>query len=316
MNTYIDSRLINISSDTADIVVNGELLSSCIFNFTGMLKNEEDILYTQISIMNAQIPVSYYIINEYNNVLKYRIGGSSILTVNFEYGNYNANSFIAEFKDKMASSFNLTLNKITGKYTITNTTNFTLVSDGSTAFRVLGFNPSQDYTSTFSALTAPYPCNFAGITRIKIISNELSTYAMDSVSGNFSNNLQTISVNSGSYGILLYENTHNFKAILRNKVLDSFDIALLDDNENLIDFNNIPWHMTLQLDITRKVPESNRILNIQPPEIPPIEEQPTQEEPAQEQLTQEQEEQYIEPIQESTGDSDLDFLLYQNNIYQ
>lgn len=313
MNTYTDSRLINISSDSADIVVNGELLSSCIFYFTGMLKNEEDILYTQISIMNAQIPISYYIINEYNSALRYQIGDGDILTVNFEYGNYNANTFINEFKAKVGNTFNLTLNKINGKYTITNDADFTIFSEGSTVFRVLGFDTSQDYSSSSNTLNAPYPCNFAGITRIKIVSNELSTYAMDSVSGNFSNNLQTISVNSGSYGILLYENTHNFKAILRNKVLDFFDIALLDDNENFIDFNNIPWHMTLQLDIIRKIPETNKSLNIQPPELPVANEQEIEENKAE---FVDEPQINIEPLQETTGDSDLDFLLYQNGIYQ
>lgn len=339
MNTYIDSRLINISSDSADEIQNGSSLSSCIFYFQGMLKNEEDIVYSQISIMNAQIPMSYYIINEYNNILKYKIGNGSIQTAYFEYGNYNATTFITEFKAKLGGSFNITLNKLNGKYSITNNNNFTILSSGSTVLKVIGFDANTNYTSTSSTLNAPYPCNFAGITRIKITSDVLQTYSMDSITGGFSNNLQTLSVNSGSYGILLFENTQRFRATLRNKWVDYFDINFLDDNDNYIDFNNIDWHMTLQLDIIRKVPETNTYSNMfNPQQIPTDEEYVDEEQPqGDEQQVEEQTNEYApteqpvtgeiqpyqeeeqmndEPLKESTGDTDLDFLLYTNNIYQ
>lgn len=306
-STYVDSRLINISSGNADSLMNGTLLSSCVFEFQGLLKNEQDILYTQISLLNAQIPISYYIINEYNNTLVYKIG-TVTTTINFDLGNYNANTFATHFKIKMPT-FTMTLNRINGKLSIINTSNFTILST-STISKLLGFDPLIDYSSVALLLTAPYPCNFAGITRIKIISNELSTYAMDSVTGNFSNLFTSISVNSGSYGILLYENNHNFKALLRNKSIDYFDIGFLDDDENYIDFNNINWHMTLQIDIVRKLQNTDTQLQLQPLDINydiPQEEQP------QDELPQE-EEQNIEP--ESTGDDDLDLLMYQNGIYQ
>ena len=60
MTTYIDSRQINLSSDTADQYLNGSFLSNVVFNMNGMLKNEDDIVMTQISVNSAQIPISYY----------------------------------------------------------------------------------------------------------------------------------------------------------------------------------------------------------------------------------------------------------------
>lgn len=314
MNTYTDSRLINISSGSADDLTNGTLLSSVLFRFPGLLKDELDILYTQISLLNAQIPISYYIINEYNNKLSYQIENDGIQTAYFEFGNYNANSFITEFKAKVGTHFNLTLNRNNGKFTITNNKGFEFYYQDSTIFKIMGLDIGVDVLAPLHTYIAPYPCNFAGITRIKIISNELSTYAMDSVTGSFSNLFTSISVNSGSYGILLYENNHNFKAMLRNKNIDYFDIGFLDDDENYIDFNNINWHMTLQIDIIRRLRDTDTQLQLQPQEINydvPQEEQPQEQQP---------DEQYVEPdtqpLQDSTGDTDLDFLLYQNGIYQ
>ena len=78
------------------------------------------------------------------------------------------------------------------------------------------------------------------------------------------------------------------------------------------------WHMTLQLDIVRKVQYNDKVLQIQQPTITDIQPEQTDEQP-QEQTTNEQDtqqEQHIEPLRETTGDTDLDLLLYNNNIYQ
>ena len=132
---------------------------------------------------------------------------------------------------------------------------------------------------------------------------------MDSYTGGFSNNLAILPINKASYGILLYENNSGYKPILRTKILNGFDIQFLDDEGNLLDFNNVDWHVTLQLDITKKLnildktfphlmnaidsgindPSGNLAENNPNLDVPP---------------------------NESTGDTDLDFLMYQNHIYQ
>jgi hypothetical protein len=313
MNTFTDSRLITISADSADQINNGTLLSSCVFNFPGLLKDETDILYTQISVQNAQIPISYYVVNIYNNVLKYSSNNGPIQTAIFSVGNYNANTFITEFQSKIPH-FSVVFNRINGKFTINSNHDFQLLYSGSTCFKILGLDINADYSSTSKSLSCPYPCQFQGITRIKIVSSTLSTYSLDAVSGGYTNTLACISVNSGAYGILLYQNTSQFKPLLRDKILDGFDIELLDDDENRINFNNVSWHITLQLDIIRK-------LNIVDKTFPPIvatipdtsEDTPQTEEAKQgEEINKN-----IEDIPlPSTGDDDLDFLMYQNGIYQ
>lgn len=301
MATFIDSRLINLSSQSADLYNNGTSLSDVVFSFVGLLQNEENILYSQISVMNAQIPISYYIINEYNNTLNYSVNNINY-TVSFALGNYNANSFITEFLSKM-NGFNCSLNRITGKLTFTYYKSFKFLSS-STCFKVLGFLPYNDYISVNNSLTGTSPCNFFGMTRLRIASTELLTYTMDSFIGNYSDTLQTINVNSGSFGILLYDNTQKFKAILRNKVINYFDIKLYDDDNNLVDFNGVHWNITLQLDITRQL--NSFIGNIS--DIP----QPVQ----QTQDNQDNQDNQAVDLPISTGDNDLDLLLYENNIYQ
>lgn len=307
---FNDSRLISISSETADAVDNGTYLSSCSFNFPNMLQDEDDILYTTISVQSAQIPISYYIVNEYNNRLSYQIGTSAVTSITFSEGNYNATSFIDEWKLRLPS-ITLTLNKTTGKFLFTRSGSFKFFSSDSSCFKLLGLNPDDDYylMSPPYTLASPFPCQFQGITRVTVASNALTTYAMDSREGNYSNAIATIPVNSGSYGILLYQNTIGFKPLLREKALSLFDIQLLDDSNNLINFNNVHWNITLQMDITRKLIIVDKTFPIPTTEIPADNSVDVLEED----VPEEDVPQGV-PLKDSSGDDDLDFLLFKSGI--
>jgi hypothetical protein len=90
MTTYTDSRLINIDSDNADIYNNSNLRSDMVYFFKGLLTEDDDRLYSQISIQSAQFPVSFYVVNYSNNTLRYQYHNDPITTISFDVGNYNA----------------------------------------------------------------------------------------------------------------------------------------------------------------------------------------------------------------------------------
>jgi hypothetical protein len=120
-----------------------------------------------------------------------------------------------------------------------------------------------------------------------------------------------IPVDQPSFGLIVYENKSNSKYTLRTETLDEIDIIILDQNNNLINFNNINWQLTILLEITREVEqqsttemadilkEQNKILGDL------INQQQQANQPA---IEQPQSEQPINPI---TTD-DLDFFLYSN----
>ena len=61
-----DSCLINLSSSSAT-KLNSTMNSNLLFKCIGMVKPDKNILYNTISVLNAQIPISYYLINSTNN---------------------------------------------------------------------------------------------------------------------------------------------------------------------------------------------------------------------------------------------------------
>ena len=124
------SNQINLSSNSATIK-NNSYNSVMIFNLP-VMKKEKNILYNQVSLINAQIPVSYYTINENNNL--FVLSSASYTLTN---GNYNATSFKTMFLNLLGSSFSMTLDISTGKYTLSCTSSFTILST-TTCYKILG----------------------------------------------------------------------------------------------------------------------------------------------------------------------------------
>ena len=73
---FSDNQLITLSSRDA-VKNNGTYLSDVVFNFKGILKDENNIVRCFVRVLNAQIPVSFYTIDATNNVLAYKITSST-----------------------------------------------------------------------------------------------------------------------------------------------------------------------------------------------------------------------------------------------
>ena len=237
--TIIISNQINLSSNTASIK-NNSYNSVMIFNLP-VMKKEKNILYNHVSLIHAQIPVSYYTINETNNLFVLSIGSYTLTN-----GNYNATSFKTMFLALLGSSFTMSLDVSTGKYTLSNTSTFTILSS-TTCYKILGLVKNTSYTATTS-LTFPYPCNFLGVNRLKIKSAAFKTNNLDSNNNGHSDLLATIPVDCSQYGLITYNNLVNFKNTINNTDINMIDITITDEMDNIINFNGIDIYLTIQID--------------------------------------------------------------------
>lgn len=299
-----DCKLININSANAFIKDNGTYNSDVIFKFPGLIKPEQNIINVEFQIVDAQIPISFYNLNYTNNTLNYQITSVNY-SITISPGNYNFNSLATQLTSKFLANghtFTITINKQTGIITLAMvSSNF--IIQVSSMFSVLGLINSNHNSSSFS-LTADYPLNLLGITKIKIQSTNLNTYNYDSSNYGYSNNIGLIPVDQPSFALIVYENKSNSKFHLREKRVDEIDIQLVDQNNNLINFNNVDWNMTILIVITREIEtlsqiqmedilkQQNKLLMDlkQSQEVPEPQEQPTN------------------PI----STDDLDFFIYSN----
>ena len=307
--TRIDSRLISLNSADAYLKNNTTFLSNVIFRLPGLLKKESDIRHVQYQIIDAQVPVSFYNVNYTNNVLNYQISSVNY-SITATPGNYSFTTLATNLISKFLANghiFTITINKQNGIVTFA-TTAINFIFQSSPMFSIIGLDATTNSTS-FN-LTCVYPFNVLGVTKIKIVSQFFNSYNIDSLNNGLSNNLALIPIDQPSFGLVVYENKSNSKYTLRTDTLDEIDLQIYDQNNNLINFNNINWQLTILMEITREfieqsttemediLKEQNKILgdlinqnqaNQQPIEQPEVE----------------------QPINPITTD-DLDFFLYSN----
>ena len=100
---YTKNKLITVNSKYG-IQENGTMKSKMLFNYKNLLSDDENILKSFVTVINAQIPCSFYVINALNNKLV--IAGPTITTTTIyvSYGNYNANTLITELVNQLSLS--------------------------------------------------------------------------------------------------------------------------------------------------------------------------------------------------------------------
>jgi hypothetical protein len=266
-----DTRLITLNSNDAN-KLNGNYNSNVFFNIPDVISEHENINFLECSIVDAQIPFSWFLINDETDTLRYQYN-TLTYTINLTQGNYNANTLITELKKGFLDSSGLVvtivLSQITGKLTfkfanpITNIEFLYLGSIG--LFRILGFE-NQNYSGV--AITSPNPCNLLGVTKLNISSQQLATISSFSSKKTIGSCIiQTIPVDVPNWNLISYKNTNNIHGRMKQRFLNNIDIQIMDEFARYIEFNNIDWNLTIQIIIYRNSDLTFKTLNL--PEILP-----------------------------------------------
>jgi len=258
MNSYTDNKLINLSSESANQFYNTTYLSHVSFNTPGLLIKNPFLKKVELSVIHAEIPVSFYTINYTNSYFKYKLDTGPILTQQVPVGNYNANSLISALLTLINdANFQIIINKVTGVIQFHHNKTFIIYTDNTYSIgKVLGFDLNTSYTSTelpLYTLTAIYPLNLLGIKKINISSQNLITNNFSSAIGSTSL-INSISVDQPPFGLIVYQNTGGAKFTLSNTDINKIDLQLYDEDFNYINFNNINWSILFCLYITYEMP--------------------------------------------------------------
>lgn len=262
--TYTETRVIALNSESANIFKNGDYLSNVLFGFSGLLIDSPDIIERQLSLTNAQIPVSFYIVNYTNQVFVIKNNGTGIsYTITIPIGNYNSTTFITAVSAAILSTatitMTITIDTTTGKLTFSSTTNFSFISTSalSTANQLFGFSNNSNLVSALNGTykaTAPFPLNLLGIKQLQVKSSIISATNFSSNSNGQDSLLATIPVNVGAWGMINFDSSTGNNVSFTNRTLDDIDIQIVDAETNKpINFNNCNWTMTLLLHLVRSV---------------------------------------------------------------
>ena len=252
---YLDNHLITLNSQDGT-AQNGASLSSIVFPFRGLLKDDVNIIRSYIQVIDAQIPVSFYVIDTTNNILTYNYNGMGYNNITVPPGNYNAttlmvvyNNYFTGISVPVVVSFNSTTGCLSF---VASSGSIALYPNGqrsTTISQILGF------TSVLPAVAnrvLPYPLNLLGKEKLFVNSTKLYNVAYTSLNTGFSTTIVTIPVNVAPFSLIQYSSSVDAtKNILVNRVLDMIDIQIVDSANVPINFNNANWSLTLVLSIER-----------------------------------------------------------------
>ena len=253
-----ESKLFNIGSQSG-IRNNGSKLSNLDYFLPNFVNNTDDdnIVCVYLSVKNAEFPSSFYLINEYNNVLSIN---NTLYTLT--QGNYNINNFITSLSTLLGGNYTISYNSITYKITISSSTTFTINYLKTTMSRFLGISSTSDTISIFStvySITSAYVINFLPIQKIHLRTN----IQFDSFNNyDKSSDILTSIQNNASIigGNILYNNDTGLKYLVDEKDISSFTLRITDDKNREIDFNNCDWYLTFQIDyMFRNIPIKNNL---------------------------------------------------------
>lgn len=242
MNVITDTKQIHLSPSGATDKKNGILNSSLQFNIPFFIRKEKNLIYNTIKVLHAEIPYSFYIINEYNYKLVLSTG-----TINFPYGNYNANTFMQMLQPLLPVNMSIIFDTFTGKFTLNYNQSFSVLSS-STCSKLMGFIKSIVLTSSSNKIVFTYPANFLGTKNLYIKTPNLLIENYNTNTKDYST-LLSLPVGVSPFGIINYDNVSSSKNVIKNtNGTDTLDVLIVDDDNNPVDFNNIDWSITLELE--------------------------------------------------------------------
>lgn len=249
LDTQYESKEVFISSSDYKSFINNEYVFKT--NSDTSVSNQYDM---RIAIKTAEIPVSFYNINENNNRLKYSVN-DVVFDIIFDIGNYNVRQFLEQLNTKLQaqshSAIQLDWDSKFNKIGLNGTQEIKLFKTGSTCFTVLGFT-EKDHVSINNVLTSDSLVDIRAITRIYVHCNLASEHTKDTGIGNKHDILGVVPVTAGSFGTIIYQPMNPLRIKLSNNHFQSFKISFKDENGRYIDFNNMKWQMTIEISFTKK----------------------------------------------------------------
>jgi hypothetical protein len=202
-----------------------------------------------VTVLNCQIPSSYYNVNSTNNKLVYNENGGETQTIYLTQSNYNINTLKAHIVSLLGLNYTITYSTSSNKLTIVNSTHEFEIEESSTCFELLGFSPT-DHSSVSRVLTSDNVVNLFTVRNLQIASDNFILNNIDSYNPKNSNILASIPVNTTYNGIISYANIHDVYSEINNtRNLTNLHIKITDQDGDIIDLNSAHWSLALLLSI-------------------------------------------------------------------
>lgn len=226
---------------------NGSYNSNIKYYIPNFIKTNDNILYNAIKLSHAEIPYSFYIINDTNNY--FRVNSNNIYIPN---GNYTGKTLLDEINKQLFNidiTLKMELNNSNGLITMSANIPFNIDMTKSLIYKVLGLEKGI-YNGMFNVLgysiVFTYPLDLLGTRNIYIKINNLVIDNLN-LTTNDKSTLKSIPVNVSPFGIIRYNNIENTETFVKNSEVEYLELEITDDYNNNINFNGIDWTICIEI---------------------------------------------------------------------
>ncbi len=154
---------------------------------------------------------------------------------------------------------NIKINKNSGKLVFTALL-FTNYSFSGSMLDIIG--TTSNVVSVSNVYRCIYPLNLLGVEKLFIKSERLAVQSVSSVDYAFSNTLITIPVDVSPFSMISYSSQSDVnKNLLNVRTINEIDIQIYDEDNNLVNFNNLDWNITLVITTEIKFDQPEVSLN-------------------------------------------------------
>lgn len=234
---------INVFLQSKDSKEKRENNSDCDFFLETIIEAPRFDMQILVSVIDAEIPYSFYNITTKNNTL---VINNIEISINPQ--NYSAFNIVDAFNEKFTIEgldIVMSFNDNNNKFSLLSATSFTI--DSTTMIKELGMDDLPQSTNTYISNKV---CNLAGTSSIYIRSDNMNIQNINSF-GKTNGVLSKVLVNTSPGNFIFFEPSTPQYFILGNS-LNFINIQLLNDDNEFIDFNGLDWSLTLSIEYFRK----------------------------------------------------------------
>lgn len=234
---------INIFLQSKDSKEKRENNSDCDFFLETIIDAPRFDMQMLVSVIDAEIPYSFYNITTKNNTL---VINNIEISINPQ--NYSAFNIVDAFNEKFTIEgldIVMSFNDNNNKFSLLSATSFSI--DSTTMIKELGMDDLPQTTNTYISNKV---CNLAGTSSIYIRSDNMNIQNINSF-GKTNGVLSKVLVNTSPGNFIFFEPSTPQYFILGNS-LNFINIQLLNDDNEFIDFNGLDWSLTLSIEYFRK----------------------------------------------------------------
>jgi hypothetical protein len=222
-------------------------LNEAIFKYSNM--------DTLVSCESFQFTNSFYTINENNYKFIYKILNANIITVSIPFGFYDIDSLILKLNLLMTGIFTFSYDTLTYKIKIIQNTGLTfiLLDDGknNNCYEILGID-DLGFSSYVTSYISPYLFNLMSVQVLHVCVPNINIKSISLKETSKYNIISSIQIISQFGSVQTYLNPSNFSYKISDDTIPFINVVILDQDFNVINFNNIDWFLSLSFKFAYK----------------------------------------------------------------